>query len=120
MGIGGAASIALGVVIALFGAIFVLMGAYLAVLGGSWYYVICGLVLVTSGALMVTGKLLGAWLFLVAWLGTIIWTIYEVGFEWWGWLPRDFGPTILAILVVLCVPALRRRDTIRPISRGAV
>lgn len=110
----------LGLVIAVFGLIFVAMGGYLAILGGSLYYVICGIVLVASGALIGLGRLLGAYLYILAWVGTILWTIYEVGFSWWEWLPRDFGPTILAILVVLALPVLRRQDTIRPISRGAV
>lgn len=114
------ATLVLAIVIAVFGLIFVAMGGYLAILGGSLYYVICGLILTAAGVLMAMGRLLGAYLYLLAWAGTIVWTIYEVGFSWWEWLPRNFGPTILAVLVVLSLPVLRRQDTVRPISRGAV
>ncbi|GBQ13264.1 glycerol dehydrogenase [Swaminathania salitolerans] len=117
--LGDWATLALALLIGLFGLIFVGGGGYLASLGGSLYYLICGIVLIASGGLMAMGRLLGGWLFLLAWAGTIVWTIYEVGFDWWGWLPRLFGPTLIAILVVLSLPVLRRQDTIRPVSRGA-
>lgn len=118
-GVGGILTLVIGCIITLFALIFLIGGAYLASLGGSLYYLVCGLVLAASGILMIMGRLLGAWLYLLAWAGTLVWTIYEVGFEWWGWLPRLFGPTILAIIVVFCVPALRRRDAARAVVEGA-
>ncbi|CAI9120881.1 glycerol dehydrogenase [Brytella acorum] len=118
--IGRIATIILGALILLFGVIFLGGGAELAALGGSWYYILCGIVLTASGVLTIKGRLLGAWLFLLAWAGTLLWTIYEVGFDGWGWLPRLFGPTIILVLVLVSLPALRRRDTIRPTIRSAV
>ncbi|NVN06245.1 glycerol dehydrogenase [Asaia spathodeae] len=118
--IGDWATLGLAILIVVFGLIFVGGGGYLLSLGGSPYYLICGIVLLASGGLMAMGRLLGAYLFLLAWAATLVWTIYEAGFDWWGWLPRLFGPTLIAILVVLSLPILRRQDTVRPVSRGAV
>ena len=119
-GAGGALSTALGVLIALFGLIFIVGGADLIWLGGSWYYLICGVVLLASGALIIAGRVLGAWLFLLAWAGTLAWTAWETSADtdWWGWLPRLFGPTLIAIAVLAIIPALRRRDTVVP--RGTI
>lgn len=114
------ATLALAILIVVFGLIFAAGGGYLLSLGGSAYYLICGIVLLASGFLMATGRLLGAYLFLLAWAGTLVWTVAECGFDWWGWLPRLFGPTLIAVLVVLSLPVLRRQDTVRPVSRGAV
>ncbi|MBB3173280.1 glucose dehydrogenase [Endobacter medicaginis] len=117
-GAGSALSVLLGVLIALFGLIFIVGGADLAWLGGSWYYLICGVVLLASGALIVAGRVAGAWLFLLAWAATLLWTMWETSADtdWWGWLPRLFGPTLIAIAVLLVMPALRRRDTVRPLG----
>lgn len=118
--IGDWVTFALALLIVLFGFIFIGGGGYLLILGGSAYYLICGIVLLASGLLMAVGRLLGGYLFLLAWAGTLVWTIFECGFDWWGWLPRLFGPTLIAILVVLSLPVLARQDTVRPVSRGAL
>jgi len=118
--VGGVLVLLLALVIALLGLIMALGGIELIYYGGSWYYLICGAVVAAGGVFMAMGRLMGAWLYLAAWLGTWLWTLWEVGFDVWGWLPRDFGPTILAVLVVLAIPVLRRQDTIRPVARGAV
>ena len=109
----------LGVVILLVGLIFVIMGADLAMLGGSVYYVICGTVLVASGVFMVMGRTLGAFLYLGALAYTWVWSLWEVGVSPVDLLPRDFGPTLLGILVVLTIPVLRRLESRRTL-RGAV
>ncbi|PCD79701.1 glucose dehydrogenase [Acetobacter orleanensis] len=100
----------LGLLIALLGLVLFLGGAYLLFLGGSPYYVLMGTALLLSGYLLGSGDIRGAWLYLASWAATILWTIYEVGFDWWAWLPRDFGPTIIAALVVACLPLLRRQE----------
>jgi len=109
----------LGGVILLVGLIFVIMGADLAMLGGSVYYVICGIVLVASGVFMVMGRTLGGFLYLGALAYTWVWSLWEVGFSPVDLLPRAFGPTILGILVVLTIPVLRRLASRRTL-RGAV
>ncbi|WP_040508720.1 hypothetical protein [Gluconobacter morbifer] len=111
--------ILLGIVIVLVALFFVIGGADLAMLGGSTYYVICGIVLLASGVFMVMGRTLGAFLYLGALAYTWIWSFWEVGFSPVDLLPRAFGPTLLGILVALTIPALRRMEARRTL-RGAV
>ncbi|MCX5617751.1 glycerol dehydrogenase [Bombella sp. TMW 2.2543] len=99
---------ALALLILLFGLYFVIFGTWLIILGGSLYYTLCGILLCASGVYLFRRDVLGAWLYLLAWVLTIPWTIYEVGFDFWGWLPRLFGPSLLAIAVAACLPHLLR------------
>ena len=101
---------ALALLILLFGLYFVIFGSWLIILGGSWYYTPCGVLLCISGVYLFRQSPVGAWSYLLAWALTIPWTIYEVGFHFWGWLPRLFGPTLLAIAVAACVPHLLRNQ----------
>ena len=109
----------LGVVILLVGLFFVIAGADLAMLGGTTYYVLCGIVLVASGIFMLMGRTLGGYLYLAALAYTWVWSLWEVGFSPVDLLPRAFGPTILGILVALTIPVLRRMESRRTL-RGAV
>nr|WP_294914262.1 glycerol dehydrogenase [uncultured Neokomagataea sp.] len=106
-------AVVLGGVITLLGLPMVILGADLISLGGSWYYTLCGLVVVIAGILILLGRTLGAAAYLLAWLGTAIWSFWEVGFDGWGLLPRLFGPSILAILVLFIIPTLKKRDLTR-------
>ncbi|MBF0875689.1 glycerol dehydrogenase [Gluconobacter cerevisiae] len=109
----------LGVVIVLVGLFFVIEGAELAMLGGSVYYVLCGILLVASGVFMVLGRTIGAFLYLGALAYTWVWSLWEVGFSPIDLMPRAMGPTMLGILVFLTIPVLRRLETRRTL-RGAV
>lgn len=85
-------------------------GVWLAILGGSWYYVPAGLGLVVSGLLLVRQSLAGVSAYLVTWVGTVIWAFWEVGTDWWAQVPRLVAPTVLLVLVLLCLPVLFKRD----------
>ena len=50
----------LGVVIGVIGLVLAVGGAWLAGLGGSWYYVITGVLMVVSGVLLFRGRRIGA------------------------------------------------------------
>ncbi|KXV53423.1 glycerol dehydrogenase [Gluconobacter japonicus] len=109
----------LGVVFLLVGLFFLIAGADLAMLGGSTYYALCGIILIASGVFMLMGRTLGAFLYLGALAYTWVWSLWEVGFSPVDLLPRAFGPTILGILVALTIPVLRRMESRRTL-RGAV
>ncbi len=47
--------------------------------------------------------------YLAIWVGTLVWAWWEVGADWWAQLPRVFAPTLLLVLVLICIPALSRR-----------
>ncbi len=63
-GAGGWCRRGAGVVLALIGLVLALGGAWLAVLGGSAYYVLAGLGLLVSGVLLVQRRALGAWIYI--------------------------------------------------------
>ncbi|MBY4640035.1 glycerol dehydrogenase [Gluconacetobacter entanii] len=113
---GGWATLALAVVIIALGLPLVYMGAELAFLGGSWYYIIVGLAVTAAGVLMAMGRVAGGMLYLAAVAFTWLWALWEVGFDGWGLLPRVFGPTLLAIGVALSLPVLRRAQNARTTS----
>ena len=36
---------------------------------------------------------------------------WEVGSDWWAQVPRMVAPTLILVLVLLCIPALRRHPS---------
>ncbi|MEW6019101.1 MAG: membrane-bound PQQ-dependent dehydrogenase, glucose/quinate/shikimate family [Pseudomonadota bacterium] len=96
----------LGIVLALIGLVLTLGGAWLIALGGSPYYVVAGLGLLASGVLLFRGSALGVWIYLGVYLLTLIWAVWEVGFDAWALTPRVIAPTVLLILVLFAAAAL--------------
>ena len=97
----------LAVFLALVGFILVLGGAYLAILGGSFAYLVAG------GALLVTG--FWCWIgaehrAIVAYqtllVATIVWSLWEVGADLWALMPRLAAPLLLSVWVAW--PWIRR------------
>ncbi|WP_219117696.1 membrane-bound PQQ-dependent dehydrogenase, glucose/quinate/shikimate family [Janthinobacterium sp. UMAB-56] len=82
-------------------------GAWLISLGGSWYYVVAGIGMLLTGAL-VWRERRRAQLFLALLLfATLIWSVIEVKFDWWQLLPRlDIW---FAAAVWLLLPFVDRR-----------
>ena len=98
--------IVLGAVLALIGVVLAVGGAWLAVIGGSAYYLLAGLGLLASGALLIRGRAWGAWLYLIVFALTVLWAFWESGLDGWALIPRIVGPAVLAVLVVLALPLL--------------
>ena len=94
----------LGVVLAPIGLVLLIGGVWLAVLGGSVYYLLAGLGLLASGYLLFRGNPNGAYLYLAVFALTLVWALWEVGLNPWALVPRVIGPAILAILVLLVLP----------------
>ena len=101
--------IALGAFVAGLGVVLGAGGAWLVALGGSPYYLAAGAGLLLAGGLMAARRRSGALLYAVVWLLTVAWALWEVGLEGWGLVPRLGAPTALLLLVLLSLPALRRR-----------
>ncbi|HTE42585.1 MAG TPA: membrane-bound PQQ-dependent dehydrogenase, glucose/quinate/shikimate family [Steroidobacteraceae bacterium] len=81
-------------------------GIQLASLGGSLYYLMAGFMLVAAGVQLFRGRYSGAWLYGLTLLCTLIWGVFEVGFNLWALLPR-----LLALSVIgtwLLTPWARR------------
>ena len=97
----------IGAVVGLIGLGLAAGGVWLIALGGSWYYLIAGLALIATAALLVRRNPGGLWLFAALLLGTMAWALWEVGLDFWALAPRG---DVLAILgAVLVLPAVVRR-----------
>lgn len=117
-GFGFWAAIAIGVVIAIFGVPILAGGVWLAALGGSWYYVLAGIGLVLTAFFLFRRSMLAVWVYLVTFAGTVVWALWEAGFDGWAQVPRLVAPTVVLILVLAVIPALRGRFA-RPASTAA-
>ena len=96
------------VVLILIGLILFAGGAMLVGLGGSWYYLIAGALLVVSGVLIYRRSFAGIWLFALGFVGTLIWAYWEVGARFWPLVPRLSPWIVLALVAALIAPAFRR------------
>jgi quinate dehydrogenase (quinone) len=76
-------------------------GFYLAWLDGSIFYLFTGILLMVSAYGFFQRKKLGVWAYLVLTVATILWSIYEVGFQFWPLVPRLAGVIVLLIPVCL-------------------
>lgn len=90
----------------LIGAALAVGGLYLSWLGGSHYYVLCGIAVLTSGVLLWMRRRLGADIYGIMLLSTLVWALWESGYYGWALLPRLGGPAVLGL--VLLIPATRR------------
>jgi quinoprotein glucose dehydrogenase len=96
----------LGTITLLLGLVLAIGGAWLASLGGSWYYVLAGVGLVLAGVQLARGRVSGAWWFAAVFVGTLAWTIWESGLSYWRWIPRFGLMVVLGFFVALLAPRL--------------
>ena len=100
----------LGAAIALMGSILAVGGAYLAALGGSWYYVLAGAMFVAAGYLMIRRRIAGLYVYVGAFVFTTLWAFWEVGLSGWQLIPRLVAPFVFLVLAVLIAPAFDGAD----------
>jgi quinoprotein glucose dehydrogenase len=101
--------IALGAVFGLIGLSLAIGGGWLLSLGGSPYYLLAGLGLMTSGGLLLRLRLLGVLVYALVVAATVVWALWEVGLNGWALVPRVVAPLILLALALLTLPALHPR-----------
>ncbi|HEX6978742.1 MAG TPA: membrane-bound PQQ-dependent dehydrogenase, glucose/quinate/shikimate family [Alphaproteobacteria bacterium] len=90
-----------GVVVILLGIFFAGAGAHLIWLGGSWYYAVAGLGLIASGVALCMGRIAGLWIYAAVWIFTLVWALWESGFNVWYLMPRLLAPTVLGIYLLM-------------------
>ena len=81
-------------------------GIELAVLGGSFYYVVIGIALMVTAVLLWRGRRAGMWLYLGIVAYTLIWSVWEIGLDGWS-LAARLGSFVLLGLYFL-FPHTRR------------
>jgi len=80
-------------------------GIWLGVLGGSWFYLLLGLLLGIAACLLLARHAIGLMLYALALLATLAWSVWEVGFDWWALAPR--GGLLFVFGLLLLLPAAR-------------
>ncbi|WP_263141614.1 membrane-bound PQQ-dependent dehydrogenase, glucose/quinate/shikimate family [Pseudomonas sp. RIT-PI-AD] len=91
----------------LLGALLILGGIWLLILGGSLYYLCAGVSLALTGGLLIRGQRQALWLYGAFWLATLGWSLWEVGTDVWQLEPRLMLPTLMGLYLLL--PSLRRK-----------
>jgi len=97
-----------GAIVAIMGVLMATGGGWLALVGGSWYYLIAGIGMMVSGALFAAGRRAGAWLYALVFMGSLIWTAWESGLDYWRWVPRF--DMILVLGILMAATSTRLRD----------
>src|SRR3546814_10400729 len=97
-----------GAVLVLIGLALAIGGIWLIILGGSFYYALAGAALALAGSLLMVDRIAGAWIYFVLFVATVIWAVWEVGFNGLALVPRIVGPLVLALIILCFVHCLRR------------
>lgn len=92
--------LALSVIFLLLGLFLLGGGLWLAVLGGSLYYLLAGAALIATGVLIKTRRAAAQWLYALVLLCTALWALWESGYDWWPLATR------LGLLLLLAIPLL--------------
>ncbi|ERO64043.1 glucose dehydrogenase [Pseudomonas piscis] len=96
-------------------------GIKLSMLGGSLYYVLAGIGLTLTGLLLLAGKRAALGLYALVLFASTIWSLWEIGLDWWQLVPRL--SLWFALGVVLLLPWFRRpllRDGPAPMGTAAL
>ena len=97
----------LAIVIGLIGLWLAALGAYLAVLGGSIYYVLAGIALLATAVLLWRRNSTALVIYAALLVATIIWALAEVHLDFWQLSPR--GNLLVPLGVLLILPWVTRR-----------
>src|SRR6476661_2168043 len=103
---GPTARLILCALIAILGLWLLGFGAWLALLGGSIYYVLAGIALLASAVLLFRGRSAGLIVYAAIVLVTMAWALWEVGLDFWQLAPR--GDLLVPLGVLLLVPWVTR------------
>lgn len=110
----------LALVLALIGIVLAVGGAWLALLGGSLYYLIAGVALLASAWFLFKGRLIGGWIYVGLFILTAIWGFAEARGNAWAMVPWLIAPLIILIAVLLVMPTLTRADARWRFAGGGV
>ena len=101
------AMVIFSIIFILLGLAFLVGGIWLLTLGGSFYYLVAGLVLVTVGGLLPVRRVATQALYAVFLVATLLWGLWESGYDWWPLATRIGWFLLLAI--PLLIPASKQR-----------
>ncbi|MEB0039696.1 MULTISPECIES: glucose/quinate/shikimate family membrane-bound PQQ-dependent dehydrogenase [unclassified Pseudomonas] len=96
----------LGLVFLLMGLAMLAGGIKLTQLGGSLYYLIAGIGIAITGVLLMMGRRAALGLYALVLFASTLWSLWEVGLDWWQLVPRL--ALWFAMGIVLLLPWFRR------------
>ncbi len=97
----------LGLALCVFGVTLAAGGTWLVALGGSPYYLVTGVLLTVSGALVARRRVAGLWLYVCIYAATLVWAVYEAGTAPWPLVPRAVAPSLVLWVLLAAAPLLR-------------
>ena len=101
----------LGLVMVLMGLAMLGLGVKLVTLGGSLYYVAAGIGIMITGGLLLAGRSSALGLYAAVLFASTVWSLYEIGLDWWQLVPRLSLWFVLGLL--LWLPWFRRPLVLR-------
>jgi quinoprotein glucose dehydrogenase len=92
----------LTILFALLAGLYLLTGGiWLVMMGGSPYYIVAGIVLLAVAWLIYRGNGLALSLYALLLIGTLIWAVFEAGFDFWALAPRTDILVLFGIWLLL-------------------
>ncbi len=82
-----------------------ILGAKLALVGGTLYFALMGVVMVIAAVLIFRNRRGGILLYAVAFIASVIWAISDAGWNYWPLFSRLFALGVLAFLAALVWPS---------------
>jgi quinoprotein glucose dehydrogenase len=95
-----------GLFVLLVGTVLLGGGAWLLVLGGSAYYAVAGAALALTGVLLMRGHAAALLVYALVVAGTLAWSLWEVGLDWWPLAAR--GDVLFVLGLWLLMPWVQR------------
>ena len=77
-----------------------ILGAKLALVGGTLYFALMGVVMVIAAVLIFRNRRGGILLYAVAFIASVIWAISDAGWNYWPLFSRLFALGVLACLLI--------------------
>ncbi|MFV4992775.1 membrane-bound PQQ-dependent dehydrogenase, glucose/quinate/shikimate family [Klebsiella pneumoniae] len=101
----------IGGIICILGFLLVAGGLWLITLGGSWFYLLAGILMAGSGIGLAKRRAWSLPAALVLLVFSIAWSLWEVGFDFWQSVPRIIAFLVVALIASLASPWLLRSDS---------
>ncbi|WP_082675540.1 membrane-bound PQQ-dependent dehydrogenase, glucose/quinate/shikimate family [Aureimonas ureilytica] len=98
--------LAMAIILALCGAALLAGGVWLLTHGGSAYYVVASVLFLVTALLLYRRKPEALAVYAALVVGTLIWALYEVGFDWWPLAAR--GDVVFILGALLLLPVVTR------------
>ena len=83
------------------------LGLKLATVGGTFYFLIMGVVMLIAAFLIARHRVSGIVLYAVAFIASLFWAVSDAGWDFWPLFSRLFTFTVLAFLAAIVWPFLR-------------